>query len=115
MRRSLNFCLRNAVGSEVLYIGFDSSEYYSQSARNQNCINSHWVVLWCRPALNLSKDVFSIRICPLAPGDHIMSQNLLVDVGVYTSIGVNPLDLPLIPHVSLLSVFSPKRQAHTNV
>ncbi len=33
-------------------------------------------------ALNLPKDVFSVRICPLGPGDHMLSQNLLVNVGI---------------------------------
>jgi hypothetical protein len=28
--------------------------------------------------------IFSVRIHPLAPGDHVVSQKLLVDVGVYT-------------------------------
>jgi hypothetical protein len=45
--------------------------------------------LRCRPALNLQKDVFSIRILPSAPRDHILSQKLLIDVGVYTFAGKN--------------------------
>jgi hypothetical protein len=33
--------------------------------------------------LNPQEDVFSISIRPSAPGDHMLSQQLLVDVGVY--------------------------------
>jgi hypothetical protein len=33
-------------------------------------------------ALNLLKDIFFVRIHPLDPGDHSLSQMLLVDVGV---------------------------------
>ncbi len=40
--------------------------------------------LQCRPALNPPKDIFFIRIRPLAPGDHILSQKLLLDISVYT-------------------------------
>jgi hypothetical protein len=37
-----------------------------------------------KPALNPPKEVFSIRIRPSALRDHILSQKLVVDVGVYT-------------------------------
>ncbi len=37
---------------------------------------------WCGPKLNLLEDIFSIRICPIDPGDYMLSQKLLVDVGV---------------------------------
>jgi hypothetical protein len=37
-----------------------------------------------RPALNLQKDVFSVRLCPSASEDHILSQKLLRNIGVYT-------------------------------
>jgi hypothetical protein len=37
---------------------------------------------WCGTALNLLKDIFLVRIHPVDPGDHILSQMLLVDVGV---------------------------------
>jgi hypothetical protein len=59
-----------------------------------------------RPALNPQKDVFSS-----ASGDHMLSQKLFVDVGVFTFWrkpafgGENPLDLPLIPPESVLSAF----------
>jgi hypothetical protein len=69
--------------------------------------------LRCRPALNPQKDVFSIRLRSLALEDHILSQNLLVDVGADTFAGkktafggVNPLDLPLILLTLVLSAFS---------
>jgi hypothetical protein len=65
--------------------------------------------------LNPQKDVFSIRLRPSALGDHMLSQKLLVDVGVFTFTGKNPLDLPLIPLASVLSAILPKRQAQTNV
>jgi hypothetical protein len=42
-----------------------------------------------RQAPNPQKDVFSVRLCPSASGDHILSQKLLVDVGVYTFTGEN--------------------------
>jgi hypothetical protein len=35
------------------------------------------------------KDIFSVRIHPSAPGNHILSQKLLVDVGVYKVTGKN--------------------------
>jgi hypothetical protein len=67
-----------------------------------------------RPALNPQRDIFSVRLRPSASGDHMLSQKLLVDVGVYTFAGrkpafgsVKPLDLPLIPLTLVLSAFSP--------
>jgi hypothetical protein len=42
-----------------------------------------------RPALNPQKDVFSIRLRPSTLGDHMLSQKLLVDVGVFTFAGEN--------------------------
>jgi hypothetical protein len=36
----------------------------------------------CGPALILLKNIFSIRICLLDPGDDKLSQKLLADVGV---------------------------------
>jgi hypothetical protein len=45
--------------------------------------------LRCRPVLNPQKDAFSFRLRPLALMDHILSQKLLVDVGVYTFAGRN--------------------------
>jgi hypothetical protein len=39
--------------------------------------------------LNPQEDVFSIRIRPSAPGEHMLSQQLLVDVGVYMFTGEN--------------------------
>ncbi len=54
--------------------------------------------LWCRPALNLPKDIFYIRIRPLDPGDNIMSQKLLVHIGIDLFVGRIHLwqDMPLI-------------------
>jgi hypothetical protein len=60
--------------------------------------------LRCRPALNPQKKVFSIKIHPSAPGDNVLSQKLLVDVGVYQG-SINPLDLLLILLASPLSTF----------
>jgi hypothetical protein len=48
-------------------------------------------------------------------GDHMLSQKLLVDVGIYTFAGGNPLNPLLIPLESVLSAFLPERQVHTNV
>ncbi len=45
--------------------------------------------LRCRPALNPQRDVFSIRLRPLASGDQMLSQKLLLDVGVYMFAGKN--------------------------
>jgi hypothetical protein len=45
--------------------------------------------LRCRLVLNPQKDVFSVRLHPLAQGEHILSQKLLVDVGIYTFAGGN--------------------------
>jgi hypothetical protein len=42
-----------------------------------------------RAALNLQKDVFSIRLRPSASGDHMLSQKLLVEVGFFTFAGEN--------------------------
>jgi hypothetical protein len=43
----------------------------------------------CRPALNPQKDVFSVRLRLSASGHHMLSQKLLVDVGVYMFAGEN--------------------------
>ncbi len=70
-----------------------------------------------RPVLNSQKDVFSVRICPSASEDHILSKKALEGFqrlhlrGQKPALGcVNPLDLPLIPLASVLSAFSPQRQ-----
>jgi hypothetical protein len=39
--------------------------------------------LRCRLALKLPKEVFSIGIHPLGPGDYMPSQKLFIDVSVY--------------------------------
>jgi hypothetical protein len=39
---------------------------------------------WCGPVLNLPKEVFSIRIRPLTLTEFMLSQKLLVDVGIDT-------------------------------
>jgi hypothetical protein len=39
--------------------------------------------------MNPQKDVFSIRLRPSVSGDHMLSQKLLVDVGVFTFAGEN--------------------------
>ncbi len=44
---------------------------------------------WCGPVPNLLKNIFSIRICPLDPGDHMLSQMLLVGIGVNKFVGEN--------------------------
>jgi hypothetical protein len=61
-----------------------------------------------------TKEVFSIRICPLDPGDHMLSQKLLVDVGDNTLprqkpaiSNLFPQDLPLIPLALFLFAHSP--------
>jgi hypothetical protein len=41
-----------------------------------------WWFWWCRLALNLLNDIFSIRICPPDLGDNMLSQKLLVRVGI---------------------------------
>ncbi len=45
--------------------------------------------LRCKPAQSPLKDVFSVRLRPLASVDHILYQKLLRDVGVYTFVGEN--------------------------
>jgi hypothetical protein len=67
--------------------------------------------LRCWLALNPPKDVFSIRICPSAPGAHKLSQKLLVEVCIYMFASENRpsaalQDLPLILFSLLLSAFS---------
>jgi hypothetical protein len=43
-------------------------------------------VVWrCGLSSNLPKDIFSIKICSLDPGDQMLSQKILTDVGVDTS------------------------------
>ncbi len=44
---------------------------------------------WCGPALNLPKDVFSPRIPPLDLKDLMLSQKLLVNVGINMLAGRN--------------------------
>ncbi len=61
---------------------FKSGKYGGQSARVQNSAKSCWVGLACGQALNLPKDIFSVRICPIGPGDHMLSEKLLVDISI---------------------------------
>jgi hypothetical protein len=42
-----------------------------------------------RPALNPQKDIFYVRLRPLAWGDHMLSQKLLLNDGVFTFAGEN--------------------------
>ncbi len=35
---------------------------------------------WCGLVVNPTEDIFSIRICPLDPEDHMLSQKLLIDI-----------------------------------
>jgi hypothetical protein len=42
-----------------------------------------------RLALNLQKDVFYVRLRPSAWGDHMLSQKLLLNDGVFTFAGKN--------------------------
>jgi hypothetical protein len=76
---SLAFCLKNAADREVKQI--QNRQIWRPILRIQNSANSRWVVL---VVLNLLNDIFSISICHLAPGDHILSQKVLVDVSVDT-------------------------------
>jgi hypothetical protein len=46
------------------------------------------------PALNPPDDLFCIKICPLNPGDHMLSQKLLVDVGTDPFGGGNNRSVP---------------------
>ncbi len=61
---------------------FKSSEYGCQSTRNQNFADSHWVGLVTSAGVESAEMVFSIKICPLDLGEYMLSQKLLVDVGV---------------------------------
>jgi hypothetical protein len=61
--------------------GFKSGEYGRKSTVSRIPLTSDGWSWWCGPALNQSKDVFSIRIC-LSPEDHMLSLKLLVDAGV---------------------------------
>jgi hypothetical protein len=62
---------------------FKSGKYGGQSAGVQNSASNRLVVLgvW-NGTLNLPKFVFSRRIRPLDPEDHMLFQKLLVDVGI---------------------------------
>jgi hypothetical protein len=42
-----------------------------------------------RPALNPQIDVFYVRLCPSARGDHMLSQKLLLNDGIFTFAGEN--------------------------
>ncbi len=61
---------------------FKSGKYGGQSVRVQNPAKNYWVVLavWAG-AKSARRQVFSIRINPMDPGCHMLSQKLLVDVG----------------------------------
>jgi hypothetical protein len=66
-----------------------TGKYGGQSTGNRNSANNLWVVFVVYAGADSAKDIFSFRIRPLAPGDHILSQKLLVDVSVYTFGGEN--------------------------
>ncbi len=63
--------------------GFKSVEYVSLSPRVWNSTNSCWAIL------TLLKEVFYIRINPLDVEEYMLSQKLLVDVGIDTFAGEN--------------------------
>jgi hypothetical protein len=79
MKRSLDFCLQNVLGSEVQRANMAANPPETRIPPT----TAGWF-LQCRPVLNPQKDVFAVRICPSALGDHMLSQKLLVEVGVYT-------------------------------
>jgi hypothetical protein len=69
-----------------------------------------WAVLAMWTEANLSKDIFSAKIHPLDPGDHMLSQKLLEEVGVETFVThtvlpgcLNPQYMSPILQGSLLS------------
>ncbi len=82
---------------------------------------AHGSFLRCRPMLNLQKDIFSIRIRSLAPGDHMLSQKLFVDVAFTYSLAktchrrCKSTRSATHSLALLLSAFSPWREAHTNI
>ncbi len=87
MRHSLGFCLQNGLVSKSSE--FKSDEYGGQSPKTRIPATAAKRFGRRRPALNPQKDVFSIRLRPLASGDHMLSQKLLVEVGFFTFAGEN--------------------------
>jgi hypothetical protein len=63
---------------------FKFGEYGGLSAKNQNFATIAYWFGRHRPALNPPKGIFSIRLRPFGSRDHMLSQKLLVDVGVGT-------------------------------
>jgi hypothetical protein len=57
----------------------------------------------CGPTLNLPNDIFSIKICPLDPGDHMLSQKFLVEVNTGKFSGEN---WPLRPKYTIPTTYS---------
>jgi hypothetical protein len=68
---------------------FNTGEYGGQSDRVQNSAKSCWAVLVAWAGTKYTKDIFSSRVRPMDPGDHMLSQKLLVDAGVDPFLGRN--------------------------
>ncbi len=55
------------------------------------------VVLVVSTGAKSAEDIFSVRICPLEPGDHKLSQKLVVNVGINPFASENRLSAAEIP------------------
>jgi hypothetical protein len=87
VRRSLGFCLQNAWDREVQQIQVQG--IWRPIRRKSEFCSSHWVVLVVGHCRICRKAYFLSDYVPLDPGDHMVSQKLLVDASVDTFAGKN--------------------------
>jgi hypothetical protein len=64
--------------------GFKSDKYGGQSTGVWNSANNCWLVLVVWKGAKVTERLLFVRLSPLDPGDHMLSQKLLVDVGADT-------------------------------
>ncbi len=77
MRCSLDFCLQNATDREAQWIQVRQI-WWPIRRSPESCQQAATGRIWrCRPARNPPKGIFSIGICTLGAGDHMLSQRLL--------------------------------------